>query len=1403
MNTEILPKCPQCGTLLPQNAPAGLCPSCLMALNLKTETVFTGDATAAQPPLPPEQIAPHFPQLEILECLGRGGMGVVYKARQKTLNRFVALKLLAPERANDPQFAGRFEKEARALAALNHPNIVTIYDHGQAGGFYYLLMEFVDGVTLRQLLTKERISTREALAIVPQICDALQFAHDQGIVHRDIKPENILLDRRGRVKVADFGLAKIVGTDGRADLPVRGEDGAAQPHRPTDDLTATGKVMGTPQYMSPEQIQAPGEVDHRADIYALGVVFYQMLTGELPGKKLEAPSKKVSIDVRLDEIVLRALEKKPELRYQQVSDVKTMVETIATTPPPAGEASVPAIAPGGTPVIPPPVTFWQMLKSRIWPPMVVRRNGQRVINWPAVAVRGIRGLLLLIPIAAIFIIGGINSHESGRLAWFGVAWLVFGLLFLSAVLAIRVLRGFSRPLNELPELDNPVNTPPGSSGRESAPTEKSEIISRFSRPAIVGACWMPLVFLAVLFFAPHQAVAAGEYHGPEWWQKLLMFTLLPMGFLAPFGTTILGWVAVTQIRRSAGKLHGLWLAVFDGLLFPLLALDGVFIWVVRRLVQIFVEFYSNFSNLNNPQVHPSFTTQLANLFSQHSELVAFIAVSIIIVVDLLLIRAVWRAVNGGSPSPSADQAAINEAEWRDPRNWSAGIYFSKRDSRTHVPKRIPALGWTVNLGRWQGVLLLFGVILLVVAALVVGLQQVISHQKQPVIQQITATETSGFGPVIERELSANAILANAFLDLDTGKVLSAPKEFLDSLRAKGRLNNGSPQAYAVREWMSSSGADVIALVGFGKPSRLVQVDGVSSQVGEKPLQPGGHTFDTVPAELVMKSITTLPSLDDSAKQWFYFPSVISSFKTREGRIGVLEILDANPDKVKLRYKLVQGGTTNAAAVAKPAPAAVFGLQAERMIAATDANPDGVVAFRFENNFPFQPPVAVTGHFKDPAKLGFTPELRRWMEDENVDLLFYFDKKAYYVLSFNMRTGWAGQPKEWDTILPDCAVPQLTKMEKLNSEPTGPSIMGECGYRDGLGEVRVFRTRDGLVGFYQLRGLADADGRGVNIRYKLVQGGATNAAAGAKPAPVFHGASFVLPLRQAAAPAEAAPVPVPVVVRSIPALVPVGGILLLLVGGIAVIVLAVRKSKLGAGRTMAIGCGVIMLGFVLVLLLFAVLSMGKTIQAAATRWSVQNARLQSALATPPVAFGPVIERTMLAVKDGMESKGLSFDTDRLVNLPANFSQMETEARESWLHDSKANLFFEFPKDLQYWKMVGNNLNWSIVQPKSLSPEVGGDLWTQLSAADLMHNYFQPREVIMAQAEKCMNAYAMDTMNPDLPVLNPPITIAFNTVNNTGLMQITGFTTNPRAVKIRYKLVQGGATNAAAAGKITEN
>jgi serine/threonine protein kinase len=322
--------CPNCGAALPSTSTAGLCPRCLMAEAMAPTQVEA--EPSAQPPLPPEQIAPHFPQLEILKCLGRGGMGVVYKARQKTLNRFVALKLLAPERVLDPRFAERFTCEAQALAALNHPNIVTVHDFGQAGGFYYLLMEFVDGVNLRQLLRARKFTPEEALAIVPPLCDALQFAHDRGIVHRDIKPENLLIDVTGRVKVADFGIARMLGT-------FNASGPAGEPAAPEN---TTQTAVGTPGYSAPEQKIDPQRVDSRADIYSLGVVFYELLTGERPGQRLEPPSKKVQIDVRLDAVVLRALEKDPELRFQQVSEVKTMVETIvqpSSNPPPASPAA--------------------------------------------------------------------------------------------------------------------------------------------------------------------------------------------------------------------------------------------------------------------------------------------------------------------------------------------------------------------------------------------------------------------------------------------------------------------------------------------------------------------------------------------------------------------------------------------------------------------------------------------------------------------------------------------------------------------------------------------------------------------------------------------------------------------------------------------------------------------------------------------------------------------------------------------------------------------------------------------------------------------------------------------------------------------------------------------------------
>jgi serine/threonine protein kinase len=324
-------RCPRCDGELSADVPEGLCPECLFRQALAgpgtapyREEAGPSPAPAYQPPTSVE-LAPHFPHLEILRLLGHGGMGAVYLARQLELDRLVAVKILPPEVARDPGFKERFSREARALARLNHPSVVTIFDFGTTDGLYYFTMEYVDGKNVRELLQAGEIAQAEALKIITQVCDALQYAHDEGFVHRDIKPENILLDSKGRVKIADFGLARLVGLT------------------PTY-LTLTGsfEVMGTLYYMAPEQLRRARDVDHRADLYSLGVVFYEMLTGELPVGRFPPPSQRARVDARLDAIVLRALAREPEHRQQDAGEIKREIEVAITGGPaiPAGPAAV-------------------------------------------------------------------------------------------------------------------------------------------------------------------------------------------------------------------------------------------------------------------------------------------------------------------------------------------------------------------------------------------------------------------------------------------------------------------------------------------------------------------------------------------------------------------------------------------------------------------------------------------------------------------------------------------------------------------------------------------------------------------------------------------------------------------------------------------------------------------------------------------------------------------------------------------------------------------------------------------------------------------------------------------------------------------------------------------------------
>lgn len=238
--------------------------------------------------------------------IGQGGIAEIYKGRQESLGRDVAIKILFTKLTSDEEIVRRFQRESMVIAKLNHPNIVHVIDKGIAGGRYYFVMEYVDGTSMREVIDSDSISVKTKLEMIAQSCKGLDYAHRNGVIHRDIKPANILVDRQGNPQVADFGIAQIIGTTDQ-------------------DMTSSDIIMGTLAYMSPEQKESSTNIDQTTDIYAIGVILYEILCGCKPLGKFKMPSEYSSVHAPFDDIISKCLAQEPQDRYQTAVELKDAI----------------------------------------------------------------------------------------------------------------------------------------------------------------------------------------------------------------------------------------------------------------------------------------------------------------------------------------------------------------------------------------------------------------------------------------------------------------------------------------------------------------------------------------------------------------------------------------------------------------------------------------------------------------------------------------------------------------------------------------------------------------------------------------------------------------------------------------------------------------------------------------------------------------------------------------------------------------------------------------------------------------------------------------------------------------------------------------------------------------------
>ena len=269
------------------------------------------EAPAAFEPRDAKELAILFPSYEIKHLVATGGMGAVYCAVQKSLERVVAIKILPVEFSRDPEFCSAFQAEAKAMAKLNHPNLISVFDFGEVEGMLYIIMEYVEGETLHNVIQDGGIKASDSLRVMQSVCAGVASAHEHGILHRDIKPANILLDADLQPKIGDFGLARPVGREV--------EDGEM--------------ILGTPGYTAPEVIDPPHVFDHRADIFSLGVMLHELITGNLPGDDPRPASAQVRCHPRIDVVIRKATGIDPNQRFQCASDMADELAKITQASP--------------------------------------------------------------------------------------------------------------------------------------------------------------------------------------------------------------------------------------------------------------------------------------------------------------------------------------------------------------------------------------------------------------------------------------------------------------------------------------------------------------------------------------------------------------------------------------------------------------------------------------------------------------------------------------------------------------------------------------------------------------------------------------------------------------------------------------------------------------------------------------------------------------------------------------------------------------------------------------------------------------------------------------------------------------------------------------------------------------